>query len=89
MTDPEPDGLTHHTRFFQALKNLWETEINRAACHLAYPGVRQWWDAGGKTQLTPQFVKLIESVETSATTWDWESGRGFVEHDAENQPSKP
>ena len=31
-------------------QSLWETEIARAALFLPAPGVRQWWDAGGKTQ---------------------------------------
>ena len=57
---------------------LWESELNRAALCLSLPGPRQWWDAGGKTQLTPKFVKLIESIEPSATAWGFEEGRGFV-----------
>jgi hypothetical protein len=38
---------------------LWTLEIQRAAGHLWLPSVRQWWDAGGKTQLTPEFVRLV------------------------------
>ena len=48
---------------------------------LSAPGVRQWWDAGGKTQLTPQFVELMESIQSSITTWSWEAGRGFYPDD--------
>ena len=40
-------------------KNLRDKEIHRAAGHLEYPGVREWWDAGGKTQLTPEFVEPL------------------------------
>ncbi len=59
-------------------EELWSTEINRAAGILAQPGVRQWWDSGGKTQLTPHFVELLESTQSDTTTWGWEPGRGFV-----------
>ena len=59
-------------------KELWESEMNRAAGILAFPGVRQWWDAGGRTQLTPSFVKLIESTNPELSYWNWEPGKGFV-----------
>ncbi len=62
-------------------RDLWETEINRAAGILAFPGVRQWWDAGGNTQLTPSFVKLLESTESSIAYWNWDSERGFFRGD--------
>lgn len=58
-------------------KALWEAEMNRAAGILAGPGARQWWDAGGRTQLTPEFVEFIESVQTDMTTWMWDEERGF------------
>jgi len=53
-------------------------EISRAVIHLAQPGVRQWWDAGGKTQLTPEFLSLIESSESPSSPWFWKEGIGFV-----------
>ncbi len=56
---------------------LWTNEIQRAAGHLTIPAVRQWWDAGGKTQLTPEFVRLIESTRASMTAWVWEANVGF------------
>ena len=62
-------------------RDLWETEINRAAGILAFPGVRQWWDAGGKTQLTPRFVKLLESTQSNIAYWTWDSERGFFRTD--------
>ena len=57
---------------------LWESEMHRAALLLSLPGVRQWWEAGGKTQFTPQFVELIESTEITMTAFRWEEGLGFV-----------
>ena len=57
--------------------NLWEIEIQRAAGHLGIPAVRQWWDAGGKTQLTPEFVKLLEGTTVTAKGWTWDKSVGF------------
>jgi hypothetical protein len=74
-------------------RELWETEINRAAGILAFPGVRQWWDAGGNTQLTPRFVKLLESTQSNIAYWTWDSERGFFRTEAEDvrkgQPDNP
>ncbi len=59
-------------------RDLWEAEMNRAAGVLAMPGVRAWWDAGGKTQIAPRFAEFLESLQTKITYWNWEVGRGFV-----------
>ncbi len=59
-------------------KELWEAEMDRAALVLSTPGVRQWWDAGGRTQLTPSFVTFLESIERKGTTWYWDDKRGFT-----------
>jgi hypothetical protein len=58
-------------------RELREGEMNRAAGILAMPGVRQWWDAGGNTQLTEGFVKRLESAKSSIAYWTWDSERGF------------
>ena len=58
-------------------RDLWEGEMNRAAGILAMPGVRQWWDAGGNTQLTRGFVKRLESTQSNIAYWTWDSERGF------------
>ena len=84
----------HHFSFFQMFQttdylyrtgsldpSLWESEMARAAGMLSLPGVRQWWDAGGKTQLTPQFVELIEATEPSITCWFWREGVGYFPGD--------
>ena len=68
---------------------LWEGEISRAAGHLGLPGVRQWWDAGGRTQLAPHFVDLVESYESKITRWAWNPEQGFVpdtDHLTEDTP---
>lgn len=59
-------------------KELWEAEMDRAAGVLAAQGVREWWDAGGKTQLTPRFVEFLESTQSTIQYWNWEPERGFV-----------
>ena len=51
--------------------------MNRAAGILAMPGVRQWWDAGGNTQLTEKFVKQMESTQSNIAYWTWNSERGY------------
>ena len=58
-------------------RELWEGEMNRAAGILTMPGVRQWWDAGGNTQLTEGFVKRLESTQSNIAYWTWDSERGF------------
>ena len=59
-------------------ESLWKAEISRAAGHLHLnPGVRQWWDAGGRTQLTPEFVELLESMKTEIAVWGWDSSKGY------------
>jgi len=62
--------------------DLWDAEMNRAAGILAVPGVRQWWDAGAKSQLTQRFAEFLESVQPSLTYWSWEAGRGFFGSDS-------
>jgi hypothetical protein len=62
-------------------RELWEAEMNRVAGILGAPGVRQWWDAGGRTQLTPRFAELLESTQSSIAYWGWDAERGFFQHD--------
>jgi hypothetical protein len=56
---------------------LWSAEMNRTVGILTFPGVRQWWDAGGKSQLTSGFVERVESMETNMDTWGWKEDIGF------------
>ncbi len=62
-------------------QDLWEAEINRSAGHLDLPGVRQWWNAGAKTQFPPDFVDLLESTSSNITRWAWEQERGYIRED--------
>jgi hypothetical protein len=62
-------------------QELWEAEMNRAAGYLTLPGVRQWWDAAGKTQLTPRFAEYLESIHSTINLFNWEAERGFFASD--------
>ena len=58
-------------------RSLWNSEMNRAAGILSLPGAQAWWQAGGRTQLSPEFVQLIESIDTNICTWAWDAEQGF------------
>ena len=66
-------------------KELWQSEMDRAALIISMTGVRQWWDAGGKTQLAPSFVSFLESIESETTRWNWDEERGFTSDDTLTQ----
>ena len=68
-------------------RELWEAEMNRTAGVLAARGVREWWDAGGRTQLTPRFAEFLESTQSSIAYWNWDSERGFVSGDKMDYPA--
>ena len=70
-------------------RELWESEMDRAAGILSIPGVRQWWDAGGRTQLTPSFVEFLESREPGVTIWYWDEDRGFTADGEFGQSKEP
>lgn len=59
-------------------QSLWEAERQRAALHLSFAGVRQWWDAGAKTQLSPEFVKVVEDTPITSGAWSWQPSQGFL-----------
>jgi hypothetical protein len=62
-------------------RDLWQGEMSRAAGILAMPGVRQWWDAGGNTQLTERFVKQLESTQSNIAYWNWSPEQGYFRTD--------
>ena len=62
-------------------EHLWRIEVQRAALHLTFPGVKQWWDAGGKTQLSPEFARRVESASVNMRVWDWDKNQGFTGSD--------
>jgi hypothetical protein len=62
-------------------QELWEAEMNRAAGYLTLPGVRQWWDGSGKTQITPQFAEYLESIQPTIRLFNWDAERGYFASD--------
>ncbi len=66
-------------------QNLWDREMNRAAGHLDLPGVREWWDAGAKTQFPAEFVELMETTESDIIRWDWTAETGFAPETRQSQ----
>ena len=68
-------------------RELWEAEMNRLAGVLSAPGVRQWWDHGGRTQLTPRFAEFLESTQSSIEYWNWDAERGFFGGDKMGYPA--
>ena len=86
---PPPDAVCCGVCIGQAVNRLyekrtidrstWEIEMRIVASTLKYPGVRQWWDVGGKTQITPEFAQLIESIDISDhRAFNWNKEEGFV-----------
>jgi hypothetical protein len=70
---------THYMYQLGAIDHqLWEREMNRAAGHLDLPGVREWWNAGAKTQFPSDFVELMETTESDIVRWSWSPETGFV-----------
>ena len=62
-------------------KGVWERELQRAVGALKVPGFREWWDAGGRSQLSPAFAELVESTPLDIRAVDWSSERGFFQSD--------
>ena len=64
-------------------EGLWEAELQRVAAHLTlFSGVRQLWEAGLRTQLSPEFVQVAESAVFTRTGIMWQPGDGFVSFEA-------
>jgi hypothetical protein len=63
-------------------EELWDSEMSRVALILASPGVRQWWDAGGRSQLAPSFVDCVEAFPTKMNWFSWDADRGFIADEA-------
>jgi len=84
---------THYMHQLGAIDHaLWESEVSRATIHLGLPGVRQWWDAGGRTQLAPDFVDLLENYESTTIRWSWNPEQGFAPdpaHAVDGSDSQP
>jgi hypothetical protein len=56
---------------------VWDRELQRAVGGLRVPGFREWWDAGGRTQLSSEFVQLVETTPLDIVGLQWDSEKGF------------
>jgi hypothetical protein len=62
--------------------DLYEVEMRMAARNLRIPGIRQWWDAGGKNQMLPRFSQALESFDPGPDAhWAWTKESGYVSRD--------
>ncbi len=61
---------------------LFIVEMRMAAGNLQIPGVRQWWDAGGRNQMIPRFTQYLEAFDPGEdSNWLWTKETGFVSVD--------
>ena len=69
-------------------KDTFETEVLRTAAFVKHwPGVQEWWRAGGRTQFPRELVSLIEDAEPEAVKlYDWDPTVGFVPRSEGAQP---
>ncbi len=78
---------TYHLHLSGAVEeSLWQRELQRAVGGLRVPGFKQWWDAGGRSQLTPEFVALVESTALEIVALGWNAEEGFVTSDWTTSP---
>ena len=62
--------------------DLFQVEMMMAARNLHIPGIRQWWEAGGRNQMLPRFRQALESMPPGDDAhWAWTKDRGFVSRD--------
>lgn len=62
--------------------DLYAVEMMMAARNLQIPGIRQWWDSGGKNQMLPRFRQALESMDPGDDAhWAWTKEQGFVSRD--------
>ena len=59
-------------------EGIWDRELQRAVGALRVPGFREWWDAGGRSQLSPTFVRLAETTPLNIQAVGWNKDQGFV-----------
>lgn len=60
-------------------ESVFEHEIERAAAILRFPGTRQWWESGGRAQVSEEFSillddRLAKESRFGAVWWDKENG---------------
>jgi len=72
--------ILHERRMIE--DDLFAVEMRMAARNLHIPGIRQWWDAGGKNQLLPRFCRALEATDPGDSAhWAWTKEQGYVSRD--------
>ena len=62
--------------------DLFAVEMRMAARNLWIPGIRQWWDAGGRNQMLPKFAQALEAFDPGeGAHWAWTKETGYVSTD--------
>ena len=62
--------------------DLFTVEMRMAARNLQIPGIRQWWDAGGRNQMSPRFTKAVEAFDPGQdANWAWTRETGYISTD--------
>ena len=62
--------------------DLFAVEMRMAARNLQIPGIRQWWDAGGRNQMAPVFTEALEAFDPGkGANWAWTKETGFISTD--------
>ncbi len=62
--------------------DLFAVEMRMAARNLQVPGIRQWWDAGGRNQMSPRFTEALEAFDPGeGANWFWTKETGYVSTD--------
>ena len=62
--------------------DLFVVEMRMAARNLKIPGIRQWWDAGGRNQMSPKFTEALEAFDPGEdANFAWTKEMGFVSPD--------
>ncbi len=62
--------------------DLFAVEMRMAARNLRIPGIRQWWNAGGRNQMFTKFVEALEAYDPGeGANWAWTKETGYVSTD--------
>jgi hypothetical protein len=50
-------------RIFEIIPQEFLPGYGQALFHLSQPGVKQWWDGGGRDQFSDKFVESLEQAQ--------------------------
>jgi len=58
-------------------ESIWKSNLEDIVGFYRFPGVQQWWNAGGSTFFTPEFARIVEGSEDFSTMIYWNKEKGF------------